>query len=255
LAYFAAEDYHNWLVAWEKTYELETDPARWAQLNQRLKTLNGRSAQQPEPAATAVVAVQQLPEEEEINEKNTQSPEPPATEIRRMLTQATAAMGKGAYQKAIELSRMVIDQEPDNLTAWENLGISYFAAGEYPKWVEAWEKIHALGKNTERWEALNSYLNALRRDFTPQQKAAAAQVYPRKTGPAPAQPEAVQPVIIRPAGVRQEDRQSLYNLGIDFYTSGELGKAKAAFEKLLQLDPGNEPAAKALKRVNEDLRE
>ncbi|HNW44552.1 MAG TPA: tetratricopeptide repeat protein [Elusimicrobiales bacterium] len=207
VSYFAIEDYSNWLVTWEKAYELETDPARWAQLNLRLKALGRKAEQQPAPAAS-------------------EQEQPAALELRRLLDSADAAVSKGNYKEAIELSREVLAQEPANVSAWENLGISYFALGDYPKWVEAWEKTRTLEKDPKRWEALNRYLNTLRRNFAPQPKEAAS----------------------------QEDIQRLYNSGIDSYTAGKLDKAKAYFEKILLLDPKNEKAAKALKRVNEDLK-
>ena len=221
LSYYAVEDYSNWLVTWEKTYELETEPARWAQLNLRLKTITGKTAQS-EPAAAEQAQPASSPE------------------VTRALAQAEAANDKGSYREAIELSREVLKTEPNNVSAWENLGIAYFATGDYPKWVEAWEKTRSLEKDPKRWEALNNYLNTLRRNFAA--KAPAAEEKP-KAAAVKAAPAATQEEILR-----------LYNIGIDLYATGALSKAKATFEKILQLDPKNDTAAKALKRVNEDLK-
>jgi tetratricopeptide (TPR) repeat protein len=192
--------------------------------------LGGKAVPAPEPAA-AVAAPEQAQPAARVS----------SPEVMQLLKQSEAAIGKGSYQEAIELSREVLKQEPENVFAWENLGVSYFAEGDYPKWVEAWEKTRSLEKDPKRWEAMNSYLNTLRRNF-----GAKAQQAEAKPKAAAAQPAAVK--------AAPEEIQRLYNLGIDFYTSGKLEKAKTAFEKILQQDPKNEQAAKALKRVNEDLK-
>ena len=47
--------------------------------------------------------------------------------------------------------------------------------------------------------------------------------------------------------------QRLYNQGVDAYTSGRLENARAAFQRVVDLDPAYVPARKALRRVEEEL--
>ncbi len=148
--------------------------------------------------------------------------------------QASAAVQEERYQDAIELSRQVLDRSPDDLPAWENLGISYFAVGEFKNSLDAFEKALELEKNPARRSLLGTHISSVKSVL---QKAK------------PAAPAA------RPAAAAAQEVQKLYDEGLDLYNSGRLEQAKALFEKALSLDPQNTPAAKALKRVKEELKQ
>ena len=46
----------------------------------------------------------------------------------------------------------------------------------------------------------------------------------------------------------------LYREGLDLYSAGELEKASGVFRKVLEADPGNLPAANAIKRIQRELK-
>jgi tetratricopeptide (TPR) repeat protein len=148
-----------------------------------------------------------------------------------MVLQAISAIEQGRYDEAIDLSKKVLSEQPGNLSAWENLGISYFAIGDYAKSVEAWEKALSLERNPARRSVLASHLKSVRN------------VIQRPKAPKMAAPTASPEEILR-----------RYNEGLDYYSSGQLEKAKAAFERVLEWDPQHASAAKALRRVKEELK-
>ncbi len=151
--------------------------------------------------------------------------------VAQLLARAASAIEGDRYDDAIELSREVLRIEGDNLAAWKNLGTSYFAHGDYKKSLSAWEKAYALEKSSARRSVIRGYLKSLRSllgRFKPKPKAAVRRPSPQEI-------------------------QRRYNAGVDFYTAGHLEEAKESFAEVLRLDPAYAQAAKALKRVTEEL--
>lgn len=159
--------------------------------------------------------------------------EPAGLKVAQLLTEAAAALEAGKYDQAIELSHKVLELEPDNLNAWENLGTAYFSYGDYANSLTAWQKALSLEKNPARRSALNGYITSI-------QKLLAK--------PKPARVEGGQRLTVSPLEI-----QRLYNQGVDDYTAGRLENAKAAFQRVIDLDPAYVPARKALRRVEEEL--
>ncbi|MBI4425340.1 MAG: tetratricopeptide repeat protein [Elusimicrobia bacterium] len=145
------------------------------------------------------------------------------------LTRAGAAVEEGRYKDALSLSLEVLKKDPDNVSAWQNVGTSYFALADYPRALQAWQKAYGAERDPTRRSAARGYIKAIERLM-------------RKAEPKPLAP-----------AFSPEEVQKLYNEGIDLYTSGRLEEAKKAFERALTLDASNVPAAKALRRVNEEL--
>lgn len=159
--------------------------------------------------------------------------EPKALSIAQLLTEAGAALEAGKYDAAIDLSNKVIALDPDNLSAWENLGTAYFSYGDYTNSLTAWEKAHSLEKNPARRSALKGYIDSIRKLMAK---------------PKPVKIEGGQRLTVSPLEI-----QRLYNQGVDEYTAGRLENAKAAFSRVVALDPAYVPAKKALRRVEEEL--
>jgi tetratricopeptide (TPR) repeat protein len=155
-----------------------------------------------------------------------------ALELEKILTRAASAVEDGRYDEAIALSREVLARDPENLSAWENLGISYFAQSDYEQSAAAWEKALSLEKNPARRAALASHLKSVKRMMERPKSFARPNMLP----------------------VPVEKVQQLYNQGLDFYAAGQLEKAKAAFEQASSLDPNNTAIRKALIRVQEELK-
>ena len=49
------------------------------------------------------------------------------------------------------------------------------------------------------------------------------------------------------------ETQRLYEAGVDRYAQGRLSEAGRMFQRLLELDPKNKPAARALRRVQAEI--
>ncbi|MBI5244329.1 MAG: type IX secretion system membrane protein PorP/SprF [Elusimicrobia bacterium] len=199
---------------------------------------------------------------------------PPARHfvVEQLLAQAAMAVEDGRYDDAVSLSRQVLEDEPANAAAWENLGTSYFAIGDYRNSLSAWKKAYGLEKNPTRRKMISRYMESLDKLLArpkpriepehPKEPAAPApapapvQPAPKPAAtpaPAPAQPAAKPAAALRRGPATPQDIQRLYNAGVDFYTAGQLEKARDAFQEVLRLDPAYVPASKALKRVTDEM--
>lgn len=159
--------------------------------------------------------------------------EPAGLQVAQLLTEAAAALEAGKYDQAIELSNKVIALDPDNLNAWENLGTAYFSYGDYANSLSAWQKALSLEKNPARRSALHGYISSIEKLLAK---------------PKPQRVEGGQRLTVSPVEI-----QRLYNQGVDDYTAGRLEAARAAFQRVVDLDPAYVPARKALRRVEEEL--
>lgn len=159
--------------------------------------------------------------------------EPAGLKVQQLLTEAAAALEAGKYDTAIELSLKVIELDANNINAWENLGTAYFSYGDYANSLTAWEKALALEKGPARRSALKGYVNSIRKLLV---------------RPKPQRIEGGQRLTVSP-----QEIQRLYNQGVDDYTAGRLESARAAFRRVVELDPAYVPAKKALQRVEEEL--
>lgn len=161
--------------------------------------------------------------------------------IEQLLAQAGTAVAEGRYDEAIALSRRVLELDAEALAAWENLGTSLFALGDYANSLEAWERAYALEQSAARRTALKGYIKSLRALLARPKPAAPAVA----AAPEPARTPAWR---MTPLAI-----QKLYDEGVDHYTAGRLKDAQGAFETVLQADPAYVPARKALRRVMEEV--
>lgn len=172
-----------------------------------------------------------------------------ASKVDNLLTMAAEAIESSRYEEAVYMSEGVLKNQPENLTALENLGISLFAMGSYQKSLEAWEKAYKLETGKARLAMIGAQIVSVENIIRQQKRTKA-----------PAAAPAHAPVTQTPAAARPETSkaasalaQKLYREGLDLYSAGELEKAKAVFHKVLEAEPGNVPAANALKRIQREL--
>lgn len=155
-----------------------------------------------------------------------------------LVTRAAAAMEALRYSEAIQLSREILLIDPENAQAWQNLGTAYFAAKDYEKSAEAWEKALQFEKNITIREAIKSYLKSISR---------ASERRPRQKTPRSSLLEEERPRL------SSEEIEKLYNEGVDLYIKRDLKEAEKIFERILQSDPAHIEAIKALRRVREEM--
>lgn len=65
-------------------------------------------------------------------------------EVRRLFLQATECIRTEAYERAESLFHTIISYEPENYTAWFNLGITHYRQGHLEKALHAWEHTIAI---------------------------------------------------------------------------------------------------------------
>lgn len=169
-----------------------------------------------------------------------------AVKVDSLLTMASEAIEAARYEEAAYISEATLKNQPENITALENLGISHFALGNYQKSLEAWEKAAKLETSRARLVMINSQIESVE-NVIKQQKRKASAAAPAQ---APA-PKAVKPEVSKADAALA---QKLYREGLDLYSAGELEKARAVFQKVLEADPGNVPAANAIKRIQRELK-
>lgn len=173
-----------------------------------------------------------------------------AVKVQNLLTMAAEALEESRYDEAVVMSESALKHQPGNQAALENLGIAYFAQGEYDKSLEVWRKSYRLETGKARQAMIRSQIASVESVMKQQKRraeAAAPAVSPAAPAAAGQQPAAAG----KPA---RPDAQRLYREALDLYSAGELLKAKAAFQKVLEVDPNNVPAANAIKRIQRELR-
>jgi tetratricopeptide (TPR) repeat protein len=164
-----------------------------------------------------------------------------ALKVEQLLTMASEALDGSRYDEAAYMSEAVLKLQPENILALENLGIARFAKGEYQKSLEAWQSAYDLETSSARLAMIDSQITAVEKVMKQQRrKAAAAPAAKPAAAEAPRAPSA--------------EVQKLYREGLDLYSAGELAKAKAVFQQVLDADPGNVPAANAIKRIEREMK-
>ncbi|MBI5881989.1 MAG: type IX secretion system membrane protein PorP/SprF [Elusimicrobia bacterium] len=166
---------------------------------------------------------------------------PGAYELAVKLTQANAAIDEGRYDDAAALSLEVLRIDPENVTAWQNLGTAYFALKNYIGSTKAWKRALELEKSPAIRAAIKGYLKSIERALE------RAPARPAPAAPTPAAPAPAQPTLPR------AEIEDMYNRAVDHYTRGELTQARELLEKILAADPNYIEAQKALRRIKQEL--
>jgi len=172
---------------------------------------------------------------------------PPETagKVNNLMTMASEAIEESRYEEAAYMSEAALKDQPENLAALENLGIAHFALGNYQKSLEAWGKAYRIETSKTQLAMIKSQIESVE-NVIKQEKRKAAAAAPAAPAPKTAKPEV--------AKVDSALAQKLYREGLDLYGAGDLAKAKAVFQKVLEADPGNVPAANAIKRIQRELK-
>ncbi len=161
--------------------------------------------------------------------------------------------------------------EPGNLMATERLGSLYYVTGDFKKAVEMWQKAMPLETNTAEQQSMQDYIRVADQKMGAGAPAnpsgGAAQAPGAQEAPgsiqatllneaAPQQGAAPQPYAA-PAAAQAASASDprevadLYQKGVEHYARGEYLQAMAMFMRILQIDPNNEQAQKALERIQQ----
>lgn len=152
------------------------------------------------------------------------------------------ALKEGDYEKVLRLSKEVLDLDPARVLAYKRQAAAHYALKRYPEALAGLRSAYRLEKDAEERRTLKSYLDAL--EALMARQAAAKPVVPAAPAAEPARPVAA-PV----------DIERMYEAGVDLYAQGRLREAAEMFRKVLDADPRNISARRALDRVQAELLE
>ncbi|MBI2384866.1 MAG: hypothetical protein HYV14_02515 [Elusimicrobia bacterium] len=187
--------------------------------------------------------------------------------IDELLYRVEFAHTRGDQGRVEALLKDVIELEPESVTALERLGSLRYMAGRYLEANRMWEAALKLETREKEIESLRTYMKLAAERASGKQlpgglaPAAAAEPEPAAAEPAPtAAPAPASVVPVRPspaapaapAAKRADlrDVQVLYQKGVEHYARGEYLQASAMFLRIIQIDPENEQARKALERLD-----
>ena len=169
------------------------------------------------------------------------SPDSPRGFIDELLYRVESANTRGEMGRVETLLGDTLALEPENPTALERLGSLRYLNGRLREAIAAWELAAKIETKESELEALNALLSAARKRVG---------VMPGDAMAPAAAPVEV-PAVSSAASVGAGDArviENLYQKGMEHYAAGEYLEAQAMFLRILQIDPQNERALKALER-------
>ena len=146
------------------------------------------------------------------------------------------ALREKDYPRVVSLAEQVLQLDPSNSLAYKRLGAAYYAQRKLPEALKAIRSAYKLERDPEQRKQLKAYVDAL-----------SALVDRRKQDEAPKPVEAVKTT------ASPQDIERLYEAGVDLYAQGRLSEAAAAFKRILELEPDNVSARRALDRVQSEI--
>ena len=137
------------------------------------------------------------------------------------------ALSRQEYDKVVKLGRQIVQIDATDETAYLRMGVAYYALKRYSEALDSLRIASRLARDEKTKKELDSYIGQIE-DI--EEKASEA-----KSAASP------------------QDIESLYNAGVEFYAQGRLKESAVMFQRILQLDPQNASAAKALKRIKAEI--
>ena len=182
------------------------------------------------------------------------SPNSPLGFIGEFLYRAEAADDSMEYPRVKQILANILYLEPNNTVALERLGSVDYITKDYAQAVKAWEKALETETSPEETASLKNYLQ-LAKDALAHPQTSSLPVSTEKQVQNATQAPTTQNVPAAPAPqITSRDRAEiarLYKQGVDDYAAGNYLNATAAFLKILEIDPNNAEANKALERINQ----
>ncbi len=193
------------------------------------------------------------------------APDHPRGFIDELLFRVEFAHTRGDQTRVEVLLKDVIELEPNSVTALERLGSVRYLAGRYLEATSIWEAALKLETREKEVESLRMYLklaaervggSGMPGGLAPGATATPTSGLDPAILPAPAAAAAPPPAAV-PApppsasrGGDPRDVQALYQKGVEHYARGEYLQASGMFLRIIQIDPENEQARKALERID-----
>ena len=192
-------------------------------------------------AGTARAAVPAQPKN-----SNTNNAEQAAPTLTELLNQISAAYRHKNYELGLSLVKKAFELKEKDVSSMDRIGSVYYALGRYGEALTVWTQALPLERNPRKRRALENSIAVTRRSLglaEPNFAEPAARSTTTAAVAAPA-PKAKELSTETKASI-----QALYKKGVKYYASGQYLQATTAFLRILELDPGNADATKALQRL------
>lgn len=151
------------------------------------------------------------------------------------------ALKEGDYEKVLKLSKEVLELDPARVLAYKRRAAAQYALKRYPEALASLRSAIRLERDGDERKTLKSYIDALEA------------LIARTTASKPVTPKPVEAAPVKAAAPVEIER--MYEAGVDLYAQGRLREAGELFRKILQADPKNVSARRALNRVQAELLE
>ncbi|MFI5349392.1 MAG: tetratricopeptide repeat protein [Elusimicrobiota bacterium] len=178
------------------------------------------------------------------NTNNAEQAPPTLTEL---LNQISAAYRHKNYELGLSLVKKAFELKEKDVSSMDRIGSVYYALGRYGEALTVWTQALPLERNPRKRRALENSIAVTRRSLGLAEPNFAASPSTTTAAAAPPAPKAKELSPETKASV-----QALYKKGVKYYASGQYLQATTAFLRILELDPGNADATKALQRLKLD---
>lgn len=148
------------------------------------------------------------------------------------------ALRERDFERVVKLADQVLELDPSNALAYKRLGAAHYALKRNPEALKALRSAYKLETDPDSRKQLKNYLDALQ---------SLIERGKREAAPATRAPEP------KAAGLTPLEIERLYETGVDFYAQGKLSEAAAAFRRILEVEPDNASARRALDRVQSEI--
>ncbi|MCM2305671.1 MAG: hypothetical protein NDJ72_13300 [Elusimicrobia bacterium] len=148
------------------------------------------------------------------------------------------ALRERDFERVVKLADQVLELDPANALAYKRLGAAHYALKRNGEALKALRSAYKLETDSDSRKQIKSYLDALQ---------ALIERGKRESAPATKVPEPKQ------TGLTPVEIERLYETGVDFYAQGKLSEAAAAFRRIIDAEPNNASARRALDRVQSEI--
>ncbi|MDP3544170.1 MAG: tetratricopeptide repeat protein [Elusimicrobiota bacterium] len=148
------------------------------------------------------------------------------------------ALRERDFERVVKLADQVLELDPSNALAYKRLGAAHYALKRNPEALKALRSAYRLETEPDSRKQLKGYLDAL----TSLIERGKRQAAPETKAPEP-----------KASGLTPIEIERLYEAGVDFYAQGKLSEAAATFRRIIEAEPNNTSARRALDRVQSEI--
>jgi tetratricopeptide (TPR) repeat protein len=168
--------------------------------------------------------------------------------VDEMLVRVEVANSRHEVQTVDMLLQDLMDLDDQSAATVEKVGSLYYIMERYQEAAAVWTKALTLEANPGELDNIRRHIALARRRLGgPEAAAPAPAPAPAPSAAPTAAPAAAPAAPVKPA--RTADVERLYQKGIEHYARGEFLQATAMFMRILQIDPDNAQALKALETL------